>query len=108
LGSIVLDLHREHDVAAVEAEQLLHMVIGRANYVEVVEPDEVRPPLPGVNVGQEGCIGRERDDVGIALDAGEKRRFGEGAARLLRLSGDTTPTLWAAYSPMNTLGPSRS
>ena len=34
-------------------EHLLHVVAGGAEALEVVEPDQVRPPLPGVDVREQ-------------------------------------------------------
>ena len=53
----------------VQAVELLHIVIGRTNRSEVVEPDQVWTPLPSLDMSEERSIGSLIYHVGIALQA---------------------------------------
>ena len=51
----------------VQTIELLHIVIGRTNRSEVVEPDQVWTPLPSLDMSEERSIGSLIYHVGIAL-----------------------------------------
>ena len=64
--------------AAVLAAQLLHVVVDSGEDLRVVEVDEVGIPL-GVSVlGEQRCVGRHDDDVGVALEACDVEGLGQG------------------------------
>ena len=49
------------------AVELLNIVVGRTDRAEVIEPDEVRTPLPSLYMSEERCIGSLINHIGITL-----------------------------------------
>ena len=61
-------------------EEFLHFVVYRRIHRGVGEIDEIGAPLGAAALGEERGVGREADDVGVALEGGEAGGFGEGGA----------------------------
>ena len=66
-----------HLVADVVREQVLDPVVGAGPGLVVVEPDRVRRPLHVRLVGQQRRVGRELDQVAVALQARHVRGLGQ-------------------------------
>lgn len=75
--------HLEHICALVGAVEHLHIPVGRAHTVEVVEPDEVGFPLPAVDMSEERSIRSLINDIGVALQT-MKQASESAASQLLR------------------------
>ena len=73
--------------SGVAGEDALDVVVGRAVGAEVVEPDLVGLPLPGVDVGHERGVGGHLHDVSVALEAGHEGGFGDGGEPVVFVVG---------------------
>ena len=80
-----IQLHWQHHIAAIEREELLHVVIGRSIAAKIVRPDEIRCPLPAVNVREQQRAARHADDFGVAFHAGHERSLGDRALKIVTI-----------------------
>ena len=62
----------QHIGTLVLAVELLNIVVGRTDRTEVIEPDEVRTPLPSLYVSEERCVGSLINHISITLQTGHE------------------------------------
>ena len=74
-----VQLDGQNLVAAIPAEELLDVIIRRSVNAQVVDPDQIRRPLPAVDMREQRRVGGHADDVGIAFQAGHESGFGKRA-----------------------------
>lgn len=65
----------------VVGEELLNIIAGRTHRPQVIEPDQVRTPLPSFHMGEQRRIGGHVHDVGIPFHSGHEGCLQEEALK---------------------------